>query len=95
MAGGVTIQVSKRQGKAHFPTRPFAPIEAQVQRAIAHIAESDCPLLIIGERGVGKRSIAAQIHAQSHRSRNGFTEIQCADAGGNRESQPGTAGTDR
>ena len=80
MAGGVTIQVSKRQGKAHFPTRPFAPIEAQVQRAIAHIAESDCPLLIIGERGVGKRSIAAQIHAQSHRSRNGFTEIQCADA---------------
>ena len=80
MAGGVTIQVSKRQGKAHFPTRPFAPIEAQVQRAIAHIAESDCPLLIIGERGVGKRSIAAQIHAQSLRSRNGFTEIQCADA---------------
>jgi DNA-binding NtrC family response regulator len=80
MAAGATIQVSKRQGKAHFPTRPFAPFEAQVQRAIAHIAESDCPLLIIGERGVGKRSIAAQIHAQSHRSRNGFTEIQCADA---------------
>ena len=80
MAGGVTIQVSKRQGKAHFPTRPFAPIEAQVQRAIAHIAESDCPLLIIGERGVGKRSIAAQIHAQSRGSRTGFTEIQCADA---------------
>ena len=48
-------------------------------RAIARIAESDCPLLIIGERGVGKRSIAAQIHAQSHRSRNGFTEIKCAD----------------
>ena len=80
MAADVTIQVSRRQGKAHFPTRPFAPIEAQVQRAIAHIAESDCPLLIIGERGVGKRSIAAQIHAQSRRSRTGFTEIQCADA---------------
>jgi DNA-binding NtrC family response regulator len=80
MAASVTIQASKRQGKAHFPTRPFAPIEAQVQRAIAHIAESDCPLLIIGERGVGKRSIATQIHAQSRRSRNGFTEIQCADA---------------
>ncbi|MGA2050104.1 MAG: sigma 54-interacting transcriptional regulator [Terracidiphilus sp.] len=80
MAAGVTIQVSKRQGKAHFPTRPFAPIEARVQRAIAHIAESDCPLLVFGERGVGKRSVAAQIHAQSHRSRTGFTEIQCADA---------------
>jgi DNA-binding NtrC family response regulator len=80
MAAGATIQVSKRQGKAFLPTRPFAPIEAQVQRAIARIAESDCPLLIIGERGVGKRSIAAQIHAQSHRSRSSFTEIQCADA---------------
>ncbi len=51
-------------------------IEAQVQRAIDRIAESDCPVLIVGENGSGKRSIAAQIHAQSHRSRSPFTEIQ-------------------
>jgi DNA-binding NtrC family response regulator len=50
-------------------------IEAQVQRAIDRIADSDCPVLIVGEHGSGKRSIASQIHAQSHRSRSPFTEI--------------------
>jgi DNA-binding NtrC family response regulator len=73
MAGSATIHSVKRQ------TKPFAPIEAQVQRAIGRIAESDCPVLIAGEHGVGKRSIAAQIHAQSHRSRGIFTEIHSAD----------------
>ncbi|MGD0730469.1 MAG: sigma 54-interacting transcriptional regulator [Terracidiphilus sp.] len=61
------------------PTKSFAPIEAQIQRAIARIAESDCPVLIVGEKGVGKRSIAVQIHAQSHRSRSTFTELYGAE----------------
>jgi two-component system, NtrC family, response regulator AtoC len=50
-------------------------IEGQVQRAIDRIAESDCPVLIVGEHGSGKRSVATQIHAQSHRSRNPLIEI--------------------
>jgi two-component system response regulator AtoC len=74
MATSATIHSIKRQ------TKPFAPIEAQIQRAIARIAESDCPVLIVGEHGVGKRSIAAQIHAQAHRSRSIYTEIHGADA---------------
>ena len=74
MASSATIQSVKRQ------TKPFSPIEAQIQRAIARIAESDCPVLIVGEHGVGKRSIAAQIHAQAHRARSMYTEIQSADA---------------
>jgi DNA-binding NtrC family response regulator len=69
-----TFPNGKRQAKA------LAPIEAQIQRAISRIAESDCPVLIVGEHGVGKRSIAAQIHAQSHRSRSSFLQIQSADA---------------
>ena len=74
MAASATIHSVKRQ------TKPFGPIEAQIQRAIARIAESDCPVLIVGEHGVGKRSVAAQIHAQSHRSRGVYTEICGADA---------------
>ena len=74
MASIATIQSVKRQ------TKPFAPIEAQIQRAIARIAESDCPVLIVGEHGVGKRSIATQIHAQAHRPRTIYTEIQSAEA---------------
>ncbi len=73
MAESGIIQSPKR------PTKPFAPIEAQTQRAIARIAESDCPVLITGEHGVGKRSIAWQIHAQSRRARSTFTEIHSAD----------------
>ena len=77
MAGSATIHSLKRQTK---PLAPVAPIKAQVQRAIARIAESDCPILIVGEHGVGKRSVAEQIHAQSHRSRSVYTEIRSADA---------------
>jgi len=80
MASSSTIQSVKRHTRPFVPARPFGPVEGQIQRAIARLSESDCPLLIVGERGVGKRSIAAQIHTQSHRSRSGYTEIQCADA---------------
>jgi len=80
MAESAVIQSTRRQAKPFFPSRQFAPIEAQIQRAIARIAESDCPVLIVGERGVGKRSVAAQIHAQSRRSRSDYTEIASTDA---------------
>jgi DNA-binding NtrC family response regulator len=72
MASLATIQ-EKRQG------RPAPPIEARIQRAIARIAESECPVLITGEHGVGKRTIAAQIHAKSGLSRSAFKEIRCND----------------
>ena len=74
IGGSGVIQSAKRQ------TKSFALFDVHTQRAIARIAESDCPVLIVGEHGVGKRSIAAQIHAQSHRSRSFFTEIRSADA---------------
>jgi DNA-binding NtrC family response regulator len=76
MAASGTIQLAIKQ------TRVPGMIEAQVQRAIDGIAECDCPVLIVGEHGSGKRSIAGQIHAQSHRSRNQLIEIHCdmADA---------------
>jgi len=73
MATIATIHNEKR------PARLIPPLEARIQRAITRIAESDCPVLILGEHGVGKRSIAAQIHAQSNRSRSAFTEIRCGE----------------
>jgi len=74
MSESATIENLRR------PMKPYVPIEAQTQRAIGRIAESDCPVLIAGERGVGKRSIAAQIHAQSRRARSSFSVIHSADA---------------
>jgi DNA-binding NtrC family response regulator len=73
MASTATIQNAKRQVK------PTLLIEARIQRAIARIAESECPVLILGERGVGKRTIATQIHTQSNLGRGAFTEIRCSD----------------
>lgn len=51
-----------------------------MQHAIVRISEGDCPVLIVGEHGVGKRSIAAQIHAQSNRSAQRFLELHSACA---------------
>ena len=68
MSVSESVQLSKR------PKTP-GMIEAQVQRAIDRIAESDCPVLIVGEHGSGKRTVATQIHVQSHRSRGTLTEI--------------------
>jgi DNA-binding NtrC family response regulator len=80
MADITTLQSAKRQAKPFVSERQFAPIEVQIQRAISRIADSDCPVLIVGEHGVGKRTIAAQIHVQAHRSRSNFTEIPSAAA---------------
>jgi DNA-binding NtrC family response regulator len=80
MAAITTLQNAKRQAKPFVSERQFAPVEGQIQRAISRIAESDCPVLVVGEHGVGKRTIAVQIHMQSHRSRGNFTEIPGATA---------------
>jgi DNA-binding NtrC family response regulator len=74
MATIAMIHNGKRQAK------PAPHTEARLQRAIERIAESDCPLLILGEHGTGKRSIAAQIHARSNLSRSALQEIRCMDA---------------
>ena len=68
------IHNEKRQARAAFSA------ETRIQRAMARLAESGCPVLILGEHGAGKRFVAAQIHAQSHLSRSAFQEIRCFDA---------------
>jgi DNA-binding NtrC family response regulator len=50
-----------------------------MQSVISRIAQSDSPVLILGEHGVGKRSVAEQIHAHSNRSSRSFQEIQAAE----------------
>jgi len=74
MATIAMIQNGKRQAK------PALSTDMRIQRAIARIAESDCPVLILGEHGTGKRSVAVQIHAQSNLSRSAFHEIHSAEA---------------
>jgi len=42
-------------------------------------APSDAPVLIEGESGTGKQSIAAAIHAQSHRCSGPLIRVNCAE----------------
>jgi two-component system response regulator AtoC len=74
MATTETIHNGKRQARAAHSD------ETRVQRAIGRIAETDCPVLILGECGAGKRFVAAQIHVQSHLFRSALQEIHCFDA---------------
>ena len=74
MAVTETIHLAKR------PAGTLGLNDAQVQRAVDRIAESDCPVMVVGEHGAGKRSVAAQIHAQSQRSRYALIEIQSESA---------------
>lgn len=60
-------------------TSSLTPTKEQVRLAITRIAESECPVLILGEHGAGKRSTAAQIHALSPRSQAAYAEIGCGD----------------
>jgi len=54
---------------------------ARIQGALARIAESDCPVLILGEPGAGKRFMAEQIHAHSKQARSAFRELRGEEAG--------------
>jgi two-component system response regulator AtoC len=69
-----TISSGKR------PPKATSLIAGRRHDAVSRIAESDSPVLIAGEHGVGKRSIAAEIHAMSSRSRRSFAEIESANA---------------
>jgi DNA-binding NtrC family response regulator len=73
MATIAVIHNEKREAK------PSLSAEARIQRAITRLAESDCPVLILGEHGAGKRYTAARIHAESNLSRSAFQEVRCID----------------
>jgi two-component system, NtrC family, response regulator AtoC len=50
----------------------------RVRATLPRIADCDCPVLILGEAGAGKRWLARELHAHSHRCRNSYMELACA-----------------
>jgi two-component system response regulator AtoC len=71
-------------GKALFQSvehkcTPIMPLTPQLTTAIERIAQSDFPVLIVGEPGVGKQTVATTIHAHSERSRWEFKAVRCSE----------------
>ncbi len=52
----------------------------QVRRLVSIFASADMPVLICGESGVGKGSVAAAIHAQSPRANGRFIAVDCDES---------------
>jgi two-component system, NtrC family, response regulator AtoC len=50
----------------------------EIQSLVRRISESDVPVLIEGETGVGKEVLAREIHANSRRSQKPFLKLNCA-----------------
>jgi two-component system response regulator AtoC len=50
----------------------------RVRELVERIADTDVPVLLVGESGVGKDVIARRIHARSRRAGRAFVKINCA-----------------
>ncbi len=51
---------------------------ADVLQAIARVAPTDSPVLLIGEAGTGKALLARRVHEQSARAHRAFVRVDCA-----------------
>lgn len=55
-----------------------SPSSARVLTTALKMARIDAPIVIQGERGVGKTSLAKFIHSQGNRSEGAFIEVNCS-----------------
>ena len=55
-----------------------SPTMANVYQKISSVADSDLPILLVGETGVGKECLAQTVHLSSRRRNGPFLPINCA-----------------
>ncbi len=54
------------------------PSILRIERTVGRLRRTDTPVLITGERGTGKKQVAAMIHYNSHRAGGPFVKCDCA-----------------
>ena len=79
---GATLLVVQGRPRAHgdagiAPIPGERPMEA-LNRVIDRIARSNLSVLLLGETGVGKGFVAAELHRRSNRSEGPFLQLNCA-----------------
>jgi len=69
-------------GTEEFSISPIvpgvSPSITELHRALAEIAPTEIPVLILGESGTGKEVIASEIHRLSPRHREPFVKFNCS-----------------
>jgi two-component system, NtrC family, response regulator AtoC len=50
----------------------------RIKEIARQVADTDAPVLMLGESGVGKEVLARYIHGQSRRARQSFVKVNCA-----------------
>lgn len=75
--GGVVMVL---QASAATTKRRDPPMEV-VQTLARRAAQSDLPLLFLGETGVGKTRLAREVHDASHRAKGPFVTVDCGTLG--------------
>src|SRR5215470_1865120 len=56
----------------------ISPSMKAVEAVVRDLAHSSVPVLLLGERGTGKRTIAQRIHRSSDRPQHEFLDLTCA-----------------
>ena len=81
---------SERRDPMRAP-QPFLGVSNVVralERSARKLADSDSPVLILGEPGTGKKTLARWLHENGPRASGAFVDIHCADlAGASLESE--------
>jgi len=54
------------------------PAILKIKGIARQVADTDAPVLLLGESGVGKEVLARYVHSQSRRSRQPFVKVNCA-----------------
>src|ERR1700692_365009 len=58
-----------------------SPSMRSVEAVMREVAQSEVPVLLLAERGVGKKATARRVHDLSRRGRQTFRVISCAPLG--------------
>src|SRR3984957_7059862 len=59
----------------------ISPSMRSVEAVMREVAQSEVPVLLLAERGVGKKATARRVHDLSRRGRHTFRIISCAQLG--------------
>jgi two-component system, NtrC family, response regulator AtoC len=76
--GVVAREGGDGEADASLPPATLSGAMERVWSLVSRIADTDVPVLLVGESGVGKDVVARRIHATSRRSARPFVKINCA-----------------